>query len=244
MNQAEFAVNFFIALFALVDPVGNVPLYAAATEGAPSAARRLTAVYIALFAFVFLSFFYLTGLALLQFFGISMSAFRIAGGILLLLMGLEMARGDPSHIMDENPTTGVKLSTFADAARRFEGLVVPFGMPLLIGPGAISTAVIYAEEARRFGVSGVAIGVGVIAGECVLIVAAFWLTSVISRLLGKIGMVIVIRVLGLILCAMAVQFMLTGLAGSTMGLMRHDAVAPYQGIHHLGGGGPPASPGH
>ncbi len=244
MNQAEFAVNFFIALFALVDPVGNVPLYAAATDGAPAAARRLTAVYIALFAFVFLSFFYLTGLGLLQFFGISMSAFRIAGGILLLLMGLEMARGDPSHIMDENPTTGVKLSTFADAARRFEGLVVPFGMPLLIGPGAISTAVIYAEEAKRFGVSGVAIGLGVIAGECVLIVAAFWLTSVISRLLGKIGMVIVIRVLGLILCAMAVQFMLTGLAGSTMGLMRHDAVAPYQGIHHLGVGGQPATPGH
>ena len=244
MNQAEFAVNFFIALFALVDPVGNVPLYAAATDGAPPAARRLTAVYIALFAFVFLSFFYLTGLALLQFFGISMSAFRIAGGILLLLMGLEMARGDPSHLMDDTMPTGLKLSTFADAARRFEGLVVPFGMPLLIGPGAISTAVIYAEEAKRFGVSGVAIGVGVIAGECVLIVAAFWLTSVISRLLGKIGMVIVIRVLGLILCAMAVQFMLTGLAGSTMGLMRREAIAPYQGIHHLCIGGSPATPGH
>lgn len=244
MNQAEFAVNFFIALFALIDPVGNVPLYAAATEGARGAARRLTAVYIALFAFVFLSFFFLTGLSLLQFFGISMSAFRIAGGILLLLMGLEMARGDPSHVMESaGATTGV-LSTRADAARRFEGLVVPFGMPLLIGPGAISTAVIYAEEAKRLGVSGVAIGVGVIAGECVLIVAAFWLTSLISRLLGKIGMVIVIRVLGLILCAMAVQFMLTGLAGSTMGLMRHDAAAPYQTVHRLNIGSPPGPPGH
>src|SRR5665213_2228856 len=94
MNQAQFAVNFFVALFALIDPVGNVPLFAAATAGATPPARRLTALYIALFAFVFLSFFYLTGLALLQFFGISMAAFRIAGGILLLLMGLDMARGD------------------------------------------------------------------------------------------------------------------------------------------------------
>ena len=244
MNQAEFAVNFFVALFALIDPVGNVPLYAAATEGASPAARRLTAVYIGLFAFVFLSFFFLTGLSLLQFFGISMSAFRIAGGILLLLMGLEMVRGDTAHTMADPAMAGDKLSTFAYAARRFEGLVVPFGMPLLIGPGAISTAVIYAEEAHRLGWGGEAVGLGVIAGECLLVVAAFWLTSVISRLLGKIGMVIVIRVLGLILCAMAVQFMLTGLAGSTIGLMRHDAAAPYQAVHHLGAGEAPRPPGH
>jgi multiple antibiotic resistance protein len=232
MNQAEFAVNFFVALFALIDPVGNVPLYAAATQGATAAGRRLTAIYIGLFAFAFLTFFFLTGLSLLQFFGISMPAFRIAGGILLLLMGLEMARGDTAHSMMDPSTNTVTLSTRAYAARQFEGLVVPFGMPLLIGPGAISTAVIYAEEARRYGLAGIAVGVGVIAGECLLIVAAFWLTSVISRLLGRIGMVIVIRVLGLILAAMAVQFMLTGLAGSTIGLLRRDAAAPYQAQRH------------
>jgi multiple antibiotic resistance protein len=239
MNQAEFAVNFFVALFALIDPVGNVPLYAAATQGATAAGRRLTAIYIGLFAFAFLTFFFLTGLSLLQFFGISMPAFRIAGGILLLLMGLEMARGDTAHSMMDPSTNTVTLSTRAYAARQFEGLV-PFGMPLLIGPGAISTAVIYAEEARRYGLAGIAVGVGVIAGECLLIVAAFWLTSVISRLLGRIGMVIVIRVLGLILAAMAVQFMLTGLAGSTIGLLRRDAAAPYQAQRHSN---PEATPG-
>ena len=232
MNQAEFAVNFFVALFALVDPVGNIPLYAAATQGAPPAGRRLTAVYIGLFAFVFLSFFFLTGLSLLQFFGISLPAFRIAGGILLLLMGLEMARGDTAHSMMDPAVSTATLSTRDYAARQFEGLVVPFGMPLLIGPGAISTAVIFAEEARRYGLSGAAIGVGVIAAECILVIAAFWMTSLISRLLGRIGMVIVIRVLGLILCAMAVQFMLTGLAGSTIGLLRHDAATPYQTARH------------
>ena len=117
-------------------------------------------------------------------------------------------------------------------------------MPLLIGPGAISTAVIYAEEAHRLGLGGIAVGVGVIAAECLLVVAAFWLTSLISRLLGRIGMVIVIRVLGLILCAMAVQFMLAGLAASTVGLLRHDAAAPYQPIRHSKPQASPGAPGH
>ena len=225
MNQAEFAINFFVALFALIDPVGNVPLFAAATQGAPAAGRRLTAVYIAAFAFVFLSFFYLTGLSLLGFFGISMPAFRIAGGILLLLLGLDMARGDLMHSFADAGAEVRELSTRAYARERFESLIVPFGIPLLIGPGAISSAVIYAEEAKHIP-GGVPIGLGAIAAVCLLVVLAFWLTGTLSKLLGKIGMVIVVRVLGLILCAMAVQFMLTGLAGSTIGLMRHDAASP------------------
>ena len=233
MSLATFAVNFFVALFALIDPVGNVPLFAAATVGATAAGRRLTAVYIAAFAFLFLGAFYLTGLAILQFFGISMAAFRIAGGILLLLLGLDMARGDLLHSFADSGTETAVLSTRDYARSRFESLIVPFGIPLLIGPGAISSAVIYAEEAHRFGAGGSAVGLGVIATVCVLIVVAFWFTSLISRVLGKIGMVIVVRVLGLILCAMAIQFMLTGLASSTTNLVRKDTAVPYQHEHRL-----------
>jgi multiple antibiotic resistance protein len=244
MNQAEFAVNFFVALFALIDPVGNVPLFAAATQGATPAARRLTAIYISVFAFVFLSFFYLTGLSLLRFFGISMAAFRIAGGILLLFMGLNMARGESNSAFADPGEATDNLSTRAYAARRFEGLVVPFGMPLLIGPGAISSAIIYAEEAHRLGVGGVAVGVGVIAVEAMVVVAAFWLSSVISRVLGKVGMIIIVRVLGLILCAMAVQFMLAGVEGSTIDLIRKDTALPYQGARHSELAPGPRAPGH
>jgi len=228
MTTVAFAVNFFVALFALIDPVGNVPLFAAATVGAPAAGRRLTAVYIAVFAFVFLSFFYLTGLSLLQFFGISMPAFRIAGGILLLLLGLDMSRGDLMHAMSDTAGAAKPLSTRAYARETFENLIVPFGIPLLIGPGAISTAVIYAEEGRKLGPGGFAAGLGVIGVICVMVVAAFWMTSLISRALGKIGMAIIVRVLGLILCAMAVQFVLTGLGASTINLVRKDTAAPYQ----------------
>ena len=80
MSQTDFAVNFFVALFALLDPIGNVPLFAAATAGSKWRERALIAAYIALFALAFLTFFYFSGLSLLAFFGISLPAFRIAGG--------------------------------------------------------------------------------------------------------------------------------------------------------------------
>jgi multiple antibiotic resistance protein len=234
MDSATFAINFFIALFALIDPVGNVPLYAAATQGASPAQSRLTAVYMALFSLVFLGFFFLTGLSLLRFFGISLPAFRIAGGIVLLLMGLDMVRGDIVKNFGAADPTHETLSVRAYAARRFETLIVPFGMPLLIGPGAMSSAVIYAEEARRIGASGVVIGLGVIGAACLTIVLAFWFTSQISRAMGRVGMVIVVRVLGLLLTAMAVQFILTGWAASTLGSVRHEVAQPYQVGKHPG----------
>jgi multiple antibiotic resistance protein len=233
MDATTFAINFFIALFALIDPVGNVPLYAAATKGASPAQSRLTAVYFAIFAVGFLSFFYLTGLSLLRFFGISLPAFRIAGGIVLLLMGLDMVRGEIGAAFDDDGS-GSELSARAYAARRFEMLIVPFGMPLLIGPGAISTAVIYAEEAHKFGAGGLGLGIGVIGAVGATIALSFWLTGALSRVLGNVGMVIVVRVLGLILCAMAVQFVLTGLAASTVGVVRKDTASPYQNAKPLG----------
>ncbi len=106
-------------------------------------------------------------------------------------------------------------------------MIVPFAMPLLIGPGAISTAIIYASQARVFGFTGTLIGLAVMAGVAISCFLSFVATPVITRLLGKVGMTIVVRVLGLILCAMAVQFLLAGLSDSTIGLIRHSAAVPY-----------------
>ena len=227
MSAAHFAVNFFVALFALIDPVGNTPLFAAATAGAPSAGRRLTAAYIALFSFVFMAFFFVTGLWLLRFFGISLAAFRIAGGALLFLLGLDMARGNLASSLADAAHEDVGLSARDYARAGFERLVVPFAMPLLIGPGAISTAVIYAGEAGRLGFAGEAAGIGVLFAISLSILASFWFAGLITRLLGRIGMIIVIRVLGLILCAMAVQFIMEGVADSTLGLITPLAARPY-----------------
>lgn len=225
MMQTELAVNFFVALFALIDPIGNVPLFAAATTGATPGARRTLSVYIGLFVFGFLTFFWFTGLALLEFFGISLPAFRIAGGIILFLLGLDMARESFAELF---PDPGAEAGDKRGYAKRsFERLIVPFAMPLLIGPGAISTVVIYAGEARDLGLAGLGMGVGVIGAAATSVILAFWATPLISKLLGRIGMTIVVRVLGLILCAMAVQFIIAGVGDATHGIVRKSAAAPY-----------------
>ena len=233
MGPAEFAVNVFIAMFALIDPVGMVPLFAAATAGAPGAAQRRIALYVALFTFAFMGVFFLTGLALLKFFGISMAAFRIAGGLMLLLMGLNMARDDFSTMFTEMKLeAGEAITPSAYARRRFEDLVVPFGMPLLVGPGAISAAVIYAGEARSLGWGGYAGGLAGLFGVSVLVFVVFAAGRLISRALGKVGMTIVVRVLGLILTAMAVQFIIVGVSAATQGLVVRSVAQPYPAAVH------------
>jgi multiple antibiotic resistance protein len=193
--------------------------------GASSRERAQIALYISLFVLGFLTFFYFSGLSLLAFFGISLPAFRIAGGVILFVLGLKM--------LGDDFTSG-----FADAAqdaedsrtyvrRRVEQMIVPFAMPLLIGPGAISTVIIYASQAKEYGLPGAALGVGAIAAVSVATLLSFLASPIVGRLLGKIGLSIIVRVLGLILCAMAVQFLLAGIAASTHGLIRPEAAAPY-----------------
>jgi multiple antibiotic resistance protein len=226
MGQAEFAVNFFVALFALIDPVGNVPFFAAGTQGVSARDRAQIALYISLFVLGFLTFFYFTGLSLLAFFGISLPAFRIAGGVILFVLGLDMVRDDTTHKGAEVVESSSK-DRRSTVTRRFERMIVPFAMPLLIGPGAISTVIIYASQGRAFGLQGAAFGLLAIGAVALSTLLSFLATPLITRLLGKIGLTIVVRVLGLILCAMAVQFILAGFSDATRGLIRHDAAVPY-----------------
>ncbi len=226
MGHLDVAVNFFIALFALIDPVGNVPLYAASTLGVPKAARTRLVIYLSLFTAGFLAFFYITGTGILQFFGISMPAFRIAGGLMLLLLGLNMSQDGGGHGETGEAPVIVGADSSADARLHFQRLIVPFDMPLLIGPGAISTVVIYASDANDWPTR--IAGLGAIIAVSLSVLVSFLLTGVISRILGKTGMVIVVRVLGLVLCAMAVQFIIVGLSGATVGFIRGSAVHPWQ----------------
>jgi multiple antibiotic resistance protein len=223
MLHWDFAVNFFVALFALLDPIGNAPVFVASTAGASSRERVQIAAVLSLFVMGFLIFFYFSGLALLTFFGISMPAFRIAGGVILFVLGLKMVNDDFTAGFSEAAEAGGETYL----KRNLERLIVPFAMPLLIGPGAISTVIIYASQAREYGLPGAALGLGAIAAVSLATLLSFLATPLISRLLGKIGLSIIVRVLGLILCAMAVQFLLAGIADSTHGLIRPEAAAPY-----------------
>lgn len=227
MDEAAFAVNMFVALFALIDPIGTAPLFAAATTSVRPKTKPRLALYVALFAFAFLTFFFFTGLTLLKFFGISLPAFRIAGGIMLLLLGLDMARNDYSPVVADAIVEGEILDQRAYARQEFEKLIVPFGMPLLIGPGAISAVVIFASRGQSMGWAGMAAGVSSIAAVSLTILAFFIAAGPISRLLGRVGMMIVVRVLGLILAALAVQFIIVGVSDATAGLVKRSAANPY-----------------
>ncbi len=225
MIHWDFAVNFFVALFALLDPIGNVPVFAASTAGASGRERAQLAFYLSLFVAGFLIFFYFSGLSLLAFFGISMPAFRIAGGVILFMLGLKMVNDDFTAGFADAAEESADERTYV--RRHIERMIVPFAMPLLIGPGAISTVIIYASQAKEFGLEGAALGVGVIAAVALATLLSFLATPIISRIFGKIGLSIIVRVLGLILCAMAVQFVLAGMADATHGVILKSAAAPY-----------------
>jgi multiple antibiotic resistance protein len=227
MSYVGLAVNFFVALFALIDPIGMVPLFAAATPGATPPARRRIALYISTLAFAFLLFFYFTGVALLKYFGISIDAFRIAGGILLFRLGLVMMGDEFTTKFEDAAEEGETLSTSESARKHFERLIVPFGMPLLIGPGAISAVIIYASANAEAGWPGTAAGVAAIFAVSVMVLIAFLSAGLITRALGRIGMTVVVRVLGLILCALAVQFIIVGVSGATAGIIRGSVAHPY-----------------
>ncbi len=232
MDAVDLGVNLFVALFALVDPIGNIPIFAAATAGASVRQRLSVSGLICIFIVVFLAFFFFTGLGLLQFFGISLAAFRIAGGILLLLLGLDMTREDFLKMFADVDAVKDAQEDRGYARRRFQRLVVPFAMPLLIGPGAISTIIIQAGEAEKVGPAGQAAGVAAIVAAGLATFIVFTLTGPISRLLGEIGMAIIVRVLGLILCALAIQFILAGLSEAIPGMFSSIATTPYPDAGH------------
>ena len=232
MNAVDLGVNLFVALFALLDPIGNVPIFAAATAGASLRQRITVSAMICAFAAVFLGFFFFTGLGLLQFFGISLAAFRIAGGILLLLLGLDMAREDFLKIFADADAATDAQDVRGYAKRRFKRLIVPFAIPLMIGPGAISAIIIQAGEAQKLGAAGTAASLTAMVAACVVTFLCFAATGPISRLLGDVGMAIVVRVLGLILCALAIQFVLMGLGEALPGMFSARVTTPYPSGGH------------
>ena len=232
MDAVDLGVNLFVALFALVDPIGNIPIFAAATAGASMRQRLSVAGLICLFVAAFLTFFFFTGLSLLQFFGISLAAFRIAGGILLLLLGLDMTREDFLKSFTDSDAAQDAMDVRGYARRRFQRLVVPFAIPLMIGPGAISAIIINAGEAQKLGAAGTASSLIAMVAACLVTFLCFAATGPISRILGDVGMAIVVRVLGLILCALAIQFIIAGLGEAIPGMFSLGVTAPYPAGGH------------
>ncbi|MBA3024747.1 MAG: NAAT family transporter [Gammaproteobacteria bacterium] len=194
--------KIFISLFAIIDPVGIIPLIIAFTAGMSDQRRERVGRIASVTMFGILIAALLLGEAILSFFGISIHSFRTAGGILLLLMAVNMLIGHKAPPTPEENNDTDSTQSIA---------IVPLSTPLLAGPGAISAVIVDAHKADSAGHYGMMSLVLVALGLTVWLtfLAAPW----VSQRLGKIGSTIVTRLMGLLLAAIAVEFIAGGLRG-------------------------------
>lgn len=211
--------NFATALIAIVNPLGNLPVFVSYTAGDRRHVRQFLAVFVAATVLVFLLLFLVAGQAILGFFGITLASFRIAGGILLLLTGIGMIRGhDTKNI--EAVVAKAEVDDLTVAETRYRKIIVPLGIPLFVGPGSISTVILYANQAKTnttlLGLAGTIVCVSLFVLVCLL--ASEW----IKGLIGEVGLDIATRILGLLLAAIGVQFILGGLAEATINFINPE----------------------
>ena len=202
MDEWSHLFKVGIALFAIVNPIGTVPIFVTATEGWSAADRIRTVRIIALTVFTVLTVAIFVGDRILEFFGISIPSFQVGGGILLLLRAISMMHG--KALSDRQTVEEAQASIDREAVA-----IVPLSIPLLAGPGAISSVIITAEQSGGFwGHLSLVIPVLVVVA---LVWAILGLSMAIANRLGAVGIIIVTRLMGLILAAMAIEFMTQGL---------------------------------
>lgn len=192
------------AVFFVVDPVAAVPFFLAMTRSDSAQKRRETALRASVTSGLILAASALAGGAVFRFLGISLPAFKIAGGVVLLLLALDMIRTQPSR-------TRITEGEVAAGADKEDVAIVPLAMPLLAGPGSIATVVVLMTRARA-GPWWYALPVlGAVAVTAVATYAILAGASKTEKVLGRTGLAILERAAGLLLVAIAVQFMLDGL---------------------------------
>ena len=201
-DNAAMELKPLITLLAIVNPLAIVPFFIHYTQGFSDLQRRRTVLIASLSTFTVITACALLGLQVLDFFGISLASFQVGGGMLLLNSALSMLNAQPA----EARTTQEEVD---DASARTSIAVVPLTIPLLTGPASMSTVVIYADQARNWLQHAALIGYGVVIALATAI--CFTLAEPIERILGKTGINVMTRIMGLILAAISVEVMAAGL---------------------------------
>lgn len=203
MAGYEQFINAFTTMVVTIDPPGLAPIFLGLTHGMTSLERRRTALRGTIIAFGILALFAVAGEAILSVMGISIGAFRIAGGLLLFAIAFEM-------IFNRREARKQKSSEAAVVEDHIHNLsVFPLALPLIAGPGAISATILLAgsfhQPMDRIGL------IGVIAVCIILVMVSLTVASRIDRFLGHSGRAILTRLLGVLLAALSVQFVIDGL---------------------------------
>ena len=207
-SETSVLGTFAATLFALLNPFGMLPVFISYTADKRPGVQHWVALFVSITVLGLMLLFLFAGTALLNFFGITLDAFRIAGGILLLLIGIKtVARDTASKAKDL--AVASEVGELREAESVYRQIVVPFAMPLLVGPGVIANLILYAGEARSatlfWGLAGVTAGVSFLT-FVILLSGGF-----LRRLLGDVGLSIATRILGLLVASIGVQFVITGL---------------------------------
>jgi len=202
-----------LALLAIVNPIGVIPFFIHFTRGFSREQRRRTIRVAAIGAFVVIAVSALAGLRIIEFFGISLASFQVGGGMLLLVSALQMLNAQPAESRSADLSEGGDKADAGDSIA-----IVPLTIPLLTGPATISTMVIYAEKTRHWWQLAILVGYGVVIGLAVWL--SFSLSPRIARVLGRTGINVMTRLMGILLAALAVEVMSDGLVKLFPGLAR------------------------
>jgi multiple antibiotic resistance protein len=193
-----------VALLAIVNPIGVIPFFIHFTQHFSPEQRRRTIRISAFTAFVVIALSALAGMKIIEFFGISIASFQVGGGTLLLISALSMLNAQPAESKPSDMTEGDQKLDAGDSIA-----VVPLAIPLLTGPATISTMVIYSQRTTVWWETAALMGYGIV------VAAATWLSfsasGRIAKLLGRTGINVMTRLMGLILAALAVEIMADGL---------------------------------
>jgi multiple antibiotic resistance protein len=203
LELLSFSLVTFSAIFFVVDPFALIPLFLSITRGDDLRKKRQTALKAAAVATLTLLAFAVAGSLIFRMFGITLGAFRIAGGVLLFIMALDMVQAQHSRVRaaPEEESEGVEKEDVA---------VIPLGIPMLAGPGSIAMVIVLMSHARRSAVE-MSIVVGCIIATGVLTFVILRAAVLLERTLHRTGLNILNRVMGLVLAAVAVQFVVNGI---------------------------------
>jgi multiple antibiotic resistance protein len=203
-------LKILIAMLAIVNPIGSVPLFISLTDNQGKAERYRTATIASITTAAVLAGAVLFGDGVLRLFGVSIASFRVGGGILLLLMAISMFHAEHSRSR-QTPEEAV------EAEERGGVAVVPLAIPLLSGPGAISTMIIYTTQGQGPAHTAILVGGSLMVGAVVWV--SLRLAIPIGSFLGRTGINIATRLMSLLLAAIAVEFIAGGIGQLLPGLL-------------------------
>ena len=212
MDALSFFLSAFTAIFIVADPVGNVPFYVALSSGYTQEEKRRVILRLFFFTVAVLSFFVLLGDVLFSYFGITIPAIKIAGGILLFQISLQLLQGSrpKTKQTEKERLEALKRYGVSDLEEKEAIAFVPLGVPLFAGPGTITTVIIFSSSAKAVSPLYLILLVVAIVGVMVLSAVILSFAGRILERLGNIGTLAFMRIMGIILAAFSIQFVIDG----------------------------------